>query len=297
MSDYKAEYVQVSTRGADTELSKFDKEARMFYSLTVPEVERHGGAGANTVSRKLSQEQLEFLSTGSTPAEQRILRDPTYHRAVEKLMEGAPADLKAEREAILKSAQSSHLEPYDYQLSLRHQAFNSVIHRRSDANASISEIDWLKEVAPAQYHSQQRQDPSFSPETRQAIPDWVRTLQTEPERSDVLNHSVSEPERPCTNLSNPATKATTTASEILGQSTTVIQAQTESGVYRGPVIAETEDLLFQRLSPKSVVVHSRELFETGQAPTMGQPVSVKYSQGKPSTTPLKDREQSMGLGR
>jgi hypothetical protein len=66
-------------------------------------------------------------------------------------------------------------------------------------------------------------------------------------------------------------------------------------LYRGPVVGETPDLFLQRLSPRSVIAHPKELFE--QAPLLGTNISVNYSQAKPTVRELKERGRALEIVR
>jgi hypothetical protein len=291
----RAEYPRVFDRGGQVEIAKFDKEARQDYNLILPKWEYNNYTNQGKLISNLSQEQGEFLRSSLTPAEQRIVQDPTYQRAVDNLMKAPPTAFDAERAAILNEANSSQLEPYDYNLSLRHQAFNAALHQRPDVNHSIKEIDWIKDVSQAQYRSQISRAPFFNPETRLSptaawVKDQVRDTERrsfvapESETVNVRNESASTDRRGTsdTNHSRAATRSAKPiraeappevskssdriASAILGDSTKASAAQIESGIYRGPIIAATQEVLLQRLSPGSVVVHLKDLFEEGKLP-------------------------------
>jgi hypothetical protein len=277
----RAEYQQVFDRGGQVEISKFDKEGRQDYNLILPKWEYNNYASQGKTISKLSQEQGEFLRSSLTPAEQRIVQDPTYQRAVDNLMKAPPTAFDTERAAILNEANRSQLEPYDYNLSLRHQAFNAALHQRPDVNHSIKEIDWIKDVSQAQYRSQISRDPFFNPETRLSpTPAWVKDQVRDSER-----RSFAAPE------------SGTVASAVLGDSTKTSAAQIESGVYRGPIVAATQDLLLQRLSPGSVVVHHKDLFEQGRLPQLGANISINYSNGKATMRPVKERAKALEMAR
>ena len=63
--------------------------------------------------------------------------------------------------------------------------------------------------------------------------------------------------------------------EALGDKARTFGADTESGIYRGAVIGETERHLIQRLSDRSTVAHMKELFDV--LPNIGQEVAISYS--------------------
>ena len=63
--------------------------------------------------------------------------------------------------------------------------------------------------------------------------------------------------------------------EALGDKARTFGADTESGIYRGAVIGETERHLIQRLSDRSTVAHMKELLDV--LPNIGQEVAISYS--------------------
>ena len=83
--------------------------------------------------------------------------------------------------------------------------------------------------------------------------------------------------------------------KALGTKAKIHTALTDSGVYRGPIIGETELHLIQRLSPSSAVAHMKNLFEA--PPTAGEAVTVAYSQGRAEVRALRQRVKAQGLGR
>jgi hypothetical protein len=315
----RAEYQHVFDRGGQVEIFKFDKEARQDYNLILPKWEYNNYTNQGRVISNLSQEQGEFLRSSLTPAEQRIVQDPTYQRAVDNLMNAPPTAFDSERAAILNEANSSQLEPYDYNLSLRHQAFNAALHQRPDVNHSIKEIDWIKDVSQAQYRSQISRAPFFNPETRLSpTPAWVKGQVRDTERRSFAapesgTGSTDRRGSSDTNHSRAAARSATPiraeappevsksseriASAILGASTKTSAAQIESGVYRGQIIAATQDVLLQRLSTGSVVVHHKDLFEEGQLPQVGANTSINYSNGRATTRPVKERAKALEMAR
>jgi hypothetical protein len=66
---------------------------------------------------------------------------------------------------------------------------------------------------------------------------------------------------------------------------------------RGPIIAATQDLLLQRLSSGSVVVHHKDLFEERQLPQVGANISINYSNGKAMMRPVKERAKALEMAR
>ncbi len=362
LTERRSEYPKVFSRGDQIEISKLDKEARQFFIVVAPQEAYDKylseGVTAEDALPNLSQLQREFLQTGLTPAEQRIVRDPEYQQMVDKLLKASPDVVNRERAAILDSANRSQLEPYDYKLSLRHQAFNAALHARPNVNQSIKEVDWVNEISQAQYRAQLARDPSFNPDIN-AAPAWVKDQQNIASRSlgmpnnqqadgspaegmskDKISKAIAlesaqtvariEPENAAVSVTNkqdgterrtqvgravtgdkidPTTnrvapqpvnpdrfkEASSLAEQLLGPAAKVKQAELEAGVYRGPVIGETSELFLQRLSPRSVVAHPKDLFD--QAPNIGANVAINYSDRKPAVHEVKERSRTLAMSR
>ena len=90
-------------------------------------------------------------------------------------------------------------------------------------------------------------------------------------------------------------EASSLAAKLLGNSAKTKPAQLDAGVYRGPIIGETSGVILQRLSPRSVVVHDKDMFET--APKIGANIAVHYSEGKPAVREIKERGRALGMSR
>jgi antirestriction protein ArdC len=78
-----------------------------------------------------------------------------------------------------------------------------------------------------------------------------------------------------TTTKNSLVEAQAITAEALGPKAKALSAQTESGVYKGPVIGETSDFIIQRQSSRFSVAHSRELLD--RQPDVGENVSISYS--------------------
>jgi antirestriction protein ArdC len=72
-------------------------------------------------------------------------------------------------------------------------------------------------------------------------------------------------------------------------------ADTESGTYRGVIVAETAQHLVQRISPKSVAIHDKTLLPSSVAP--GANVLVSYSNNVAQVRPYKARQRAQALAR
>jgi len=72
-------------------------------------------------------------------------------------------------------------------------------------------------------------------------------------------------------------------------------AQTDSGIYRGRIIAYTESNLIQQITSHTAVVHRKELLD--MIPAIGEHVRVAYSNENARVLPVKERSKTQELGR
>jgi len=75
----------------------------------------------------------------------------------------------------------------------------------------------------------------------------------------------------------------------------VEHAETDSGTYRGRIIADTEKNLIQQITPHIAVVHRKELLDS--IPAIGENVRVAYSNDNARVLPVKERSKTQELGR
>ena len=75
----------------------------------------------------------------------------------------------------------------------------------------------------------------------------------------------------------------------------VESAQSDSGIYRGRIIAETEKNLIQQITSRTAVVHRKELLDS--FPTIGENVRIAYSNDNARVLPVKERSKTQELGR
>jgi hypothetical protein len=83
--------------------------------------------------------------------------------------------------------------------------------------------------------------------------------------------------------------------KTLGATAKTITAQTKSGSYRGPIIAETEHHLIQRQSTHTAVAHPKDLLD--RQPRVGESVRISYSDSKGTIRELRERAKAQDLGR
>jgi hypothetical protein len=72
-------------------------------------------------------------------------------------------------------------------------------------------------------------------------------------------------------------------------------AQSDSGIYRGRIIAETEKNLIQQITSHTAVIHRKELL--GMIPAIGENVRVAYSYDHARVLPVRERTRTQELGR
>jgi hypothetical protein len=85
------------------------------------------------------------------------------------------------------------------------------------------------------------------------------------------------------------------AKQLLGDQARVYEADTESGRYRGAILAESDHHLVQKLSPGSAVAHRKRLLPQALEP--GQNVVISYSNGIAQLKPNQVRERAQALSR
>jgi hypothetical protein len=75
----------------------------------------------------------------------------------------------------------------------------------------------------------------------------------------------------------------------------VEHAQTDSGTYRGRIIADTEKNLIQQITSHTAVIHRKELLN--MIPAIGENVRVAYSNDNGRVLPVKERSKTQELVR
>ena len=100
---------------------------------------------------------------------------------------------------------------------------------------------------------------------------------------------------PAKTIADHLKEASSLTGQLLGENAKVKPATLISGNYRGPIVAETPEILLQRVSPKSMVIHNKDLFN--DAPKIGSNVAINYSNGNPSMRPIKERARAVEMSR
>jgi hypothetical protein len=72
-------------------------------------------------------------------------------------------------------------------------------------------------------------------------------------------------------------------------------ARTDSGTYRGEIIAETEKNLVQQITSHTAVVHRKDVLD--MIPAVGENVRIAYRNDKARVLPVRERNKTQELGR
>jgi hypothetical protein len=83
--------------------------------------------------------------------------------------------------------------------------------------------------------------------------------------------------------------------KILGEQVKTLVAQTNSGIYMGEIIGQTDLHLLQRLSAHMVIAHVKDLLDS--CPNIGSEVSIVYSGHTATVREIASREREKGLSR
>ena len=75
----------------------------------------------------------------------------------------------------------------------------------------------------------------------------------------------------------------------------IVPALTDSGAYRGSVIAETTQSLIQRISRQSAVIHQKD--DLDRVPRIGEYVCISYTEGLGHVTLVRERSRGKELAR
>ena len=85
------------------------------------------------------------------------------------------------------------------------------------------------------------------------------------------------------------------AMRLMAPNARIENAQTDSGAYRGGIIAETEKNLIQQIASHTAVVHRKDLLDI--IPAVGETVRIAYSNDTARVLPVKERSKTQELAR
>jgi hypothetical protein len=89
--------------------------------------------------------------------------------------------------------------------------------------------------------------------------------------------------------------AQTLTSGVLGASASIIQPLTDSGVYRGLIIGETDHLVVQQQSAHTAVVHEKQSLDS--RPEVGRKHAIIYSNFRGTVKNMHERANEKDLSR
>ncbi len=115
------------------------------------------------------------------------------------------------------------------------------------------------------------------------------------EKSSIGNGTHATLQSQTTPAADHLQEAASLTAQLLGQHAKTKPATLTAGSYRGQIIAETSETVLQRLSPKSSVVHEKDLFS--EVPKVGANVAINYIEGNPSVRPIKERGRALEMSR
>ncbi len=81
----------------------------------------------------------------------------------------------------------------------------------------------------------------------------------------------------------------------MGPDAVVKDARTDSGIYRGGIIGETDKKLIQQITSRTVVLHPKDLLDI--LPALGENVRIAYSNDRASVLPVRERSRTQEVGR
>ena len=92
------------------------------------------------------------------------------------------------------------------------------------------------------------------------------------------------------------------AKMALGQETSTVMAERNSGIYRGVIIGHTRDYIVQQIGKQAAaVIHSKNLFHAPAAefpwPEVGHAVSIHYSGSHAIAREIRERMREQGVSR
>jgi antirestriction protein ArdC len=125
----------------------------------------------------------------------------------------------------------------------------------------------------------------------------VHDKQAATDHRSTVDDSVAKtaPTKPAQSLRNSFSDAQAVTKQAVGDNAKTYVAQTDSGIYRGEIIGETDLHVVQRLSPESTVAHMKHLLS--RTPEPGSNVLIAYSKDGGRVKDVQERSRSRELAR
>ena len=108
-------------------------------------------------------------------------------------------------------------------------------------------------------------------------------------------HAAVDIERKADAIGQSFIAAEAMSKKILGEQARTLAAQTDSGIYRGKIIGETDMHVLQRLSARNVIAHLRCSLKS--LPHIGSDVSIVYSRHAATVREIPSRQRDKELSR
>lgn len=118
---------------------------------------------------------------------------------------------------------------------------------------------------------------------------------TQVEKPEIGNGTDATPQNRANTVAGHLKEASSLTAQLLGEDAKAKPATLTAGNYRGQIVAEPPEILLQRLSPKSIVVHEKDLFN--EVPKVGANVAINYTNGNPLVRAIKERGRSLEMSR
>ncbi len=228
-------------------------------------------------------------------AERGVPHDPANHAAYVASWIKALRDDKNE---IFRAAMDAH-RAVDFLLTLEREqsvtnalASVAIYEHRREKSKYVAEFEPNTGTVNIEEKSTGK-DQRTPSDIDRSSPDSLAEPKTLTEK--VLDNEVS-PSRPSSeDLKKSFAAAREASQSALGKGTRTYAGQTDSGVYCGEVIAETELHLVQRLNGKAAVAHMKHVL--GVVPEVGQRVLITYSRQNARVQGIPDRMREKEMAR
>jgi antirestriction protein ArdC len=227
-------------------------------------------------------------------AERGIPHDPAQHAGY---LDSWIKVLRADKNEIFGAAKDAHAAA-DYLLSLERQQGvangkeqEQSVHRR-EATEFVARFEPQTDSVTMQQKATATERRTPATEDRDSIEELARPKQV---TEAVLDNDVHQFPRSSNELGDSFASAQDIARQKLGDSARTYVAQTDSGVYRGEVVAETDLHVLLQLNARSAVAHLKHLLSG--VPAVGESVVIRYSDGSAQITALPVKSRGREIGR